>query len=67
VLIPFYGIRRSDGLSFDTILEAPIDHSTPHQMTQEITDSLARRVVQDPTQWFWVHRRWRVAPPKAAR
>ena len=59
VLIPFYGIRRADGLSFDTILEAPIAHSKPHQMTQELTDSLARRIRDDPTQWFWVHRRWR--------
>ena len=58
VLIPFYGIRRADGLSFDTILEAPIAHSKPHQMTQELTDSLARRIRDDPTQWFWVHRRW---------
>ncbi len=59
LLIPFYGIRRADGLNFDTVLEAPIAHTTPEQMTQEITDSLARRVKDDPAQWFWVHRRWR--------
>lgn len=64
LLIPFYGIRREDGLTFDTILEAPVAHSTPHEMTQEITDSLARRVKADPTQWFWVHRRWRVPKKK---
>lgn len=58
-LIPFYGIRQSDGLSFETVLEAPILPSTPEQMTQEVTDSLSRRVATDPTQWFWVHRRWR--------
>ncbi|MGA9433390.1 MAG: lysophospholipid acyltransferase family protein [Roseobacter sp.] len=64
VLVPFYGIRGPDGLSFNTVLEAPIPHSTPNQMTQEVTDSLARRVMEDPTQWFWVHKRWRVAPKK---
>jgi KDO2-lipid IV(A) lauroyltransferase len=59
VLIPFYGIRQADGLSFETVLEAPIPISTPEEMTQDITDSLSARVEADPTQWFWVHRRWR--------
>jgi KDO2-lipid IV(A) lauroyltransferase len=58
-LIPFYGIRNADGLTFETILEAPIAPSDAMTMTQAITDSLAERVRQDPTQWFWVHRRWR--------
>lgn len=59
VMIPFYGIRRPDGLSFETVLEAPVPHSDPLTMTQAISDSLAARVRTDPTQWFWVHRRWR--------
>jgi KDO2-lipid IV(A) lauroyltransferase len=59
VLIPFYGIRNADGLTFTTFLEKPIEHSDPMTMTQQINDSLAARVRQDPTQWFWVHRRWR--------
>ncbi len=58
-LIPFYGIRQEDGVSFDTILEAPIPHSTAQNMTQALNDSLAARIAQDPGQWFWVHRRWR--------
>ncbi|MGB5863032.1 MAG: lauroyl acyltransferase [Sulfitobacter sp.] len=58
-LIPFYGIRQSDGLSFETVLEAPVPHSDALTMTQAITDSLAARIKHDPTQWFWVHRRWR--------
>jgi len=59
LLIPFYGIRQPDGLSFETVLEAPISHSNPNQMTQALSDSLAARINTDPTQWFWVHRRWR--------
>ena len=59
-MIPFYGIRQPDGLSFDTVLEAPVPHSDPLQMTQALNDSLAARVRQDPGQWFWVHRRWRI-------
>ena len=61
LLIPFYGIRQADGLSFQAVLEAPIAPTTPEIMTQALNDSLARRIVDDPGQWFWVHRRWRPA------
>ncbi len=63
LLIPFYGIRKSDGLSFETVLEAPVPHTDKMQMTQALTDSLAARVRADPGQWFWVHRRWRDGNP----
>ena len=62
LLIPFYGIRRADGVSFDALIEVPIPHSTATVMTQAITDSLAAQIRRDPTQWFWVHRRWRSDP-----
>ena len=60
LLIPFYGIRQPDGVSFETVLEAPIPHSDPMTMTQSLNDSLAARIRSDPEQWFWVHRRWRI-------
>jgi KDO2-lipid IV(A) lauroyltransferase len=59
LLIPFYGIRQSDGFTFETVLEAPIPQTDALTMTQAISDSLAARVRHDPPQWFWVHRRWR--------
>jgi KDO2-lipid IV(A) lauroyltransferase len=59
LLIPFYGIRQADGVSFDAVLEAPIPHSDATTMTQALNDSLAARVKAHPEQWFWVHRRWR--------
>lgn len=62
LLIPFYGIRQADGLSFEAVLEAPVPASDAMTMTQAITDSLAARVMADPAQWFWVHRRWRLKP-----
>ncbi len=61
LLIPFYGIRKPDGLSFETRLEAPIPNSSAEEMTQKVTDSLSRQVEADPNQWFWVHRRWRAS------
>ena len=63
LLIPFYGIRKSDGLTFETIIEAPIAPSDPIQMTQALNNSLAQQVRNDPGQWFWVHRRWRISKP----
>lgn len=59
LLIPFYAVRQADGLTFRTVLEAPIAPTDATQMTQAITDSLAARVRENPDQWFWVHRRWR--------
>ena len=58
-LIPFYGIRRNDGLSFDIVLETPVEHTEPNTMTQALNDSLSARIEADPGQWFWVPRRWR--------
>ena len=60
LLIPFYGIRQADGVSFDTVLEAPVPHSDAVTMTQALNDSLTARIKADPEQWFWVHRRWRI-------
>ena len=59
LLIPFYGIRQADGLSFDCVVEAPVPASDALTMTQALNDSLAARVAAHPEQWFWVHRRWR--------
>lgn len=60
LLIPFYGIRQPDGMSFDCVLEAPVAHSDPETMTQAMNDSLEARIRAHPEQWFWVARRWRV-------
>lgn len=57
-LIPFYGTRQPDGLSFTVDLEAPIPHTTALEMTEALTRSLEARVIRNPGQWFWIHRRW---------
>lgn len=58
-LIPFYGIRRPDGLSFDCMIQEPIPPSDPITMTQAMNDSLEAQIRRYPEQWFWVPRRWR--------
>ena len=58
-LIPFYGTRNPDGLTFTVELEAPIPHSTALEMTIAMTRSLEAKIRAKPGQWFWVHRRWK--------
>lgn len=58
-LIPVYGIRQPDGLSFAIVAEAPIAPSDPLTMTQAINDSLEAQVRRHMDQWFWIHRRWK--------
>ncbi len=58
VLLPFYGRRMPDGMSFELTIEAPIAHTTPEAMTQALNDSLEVQVRAHPEQWLWVSRRW---------
>lgn len=61
LLVPVYGIRQPDGLTFRFIAEAPIPHSDARTMMQAVNDSLAAQVRAHPGQYFWIHRRWRMA------
>lgn len=58
LVVPYFGIRQPDGLSFKIAIEAPVEHSTPAQMMRELTDRLEARIIDNPEQWFWIHRRW---------
>ncbi|MFZ3583836.1 lysophospholipid acyltransferase family protein [Loktanella sp. DJP18] len=62
LLIPYFGTRQADGLSFDIAVEAPIPHTVPLTMMRDATQRLEARIAADPAQWFWVHRRWKAAP-----
>lgn len=58
LLLPFFAIRQPNGLDFEVQIDAPIPHSTPEQMTLEMTQRLEERIKDHPEQWFWIHRRW---------
>lgn len=58
-LVPVYGVRLDDHGNYELVIEPPIVHSTPIDMTQEINDSLERQARAHMGQYFWVHRRWK--------
>lgn len=59
LVIPTYGIRQPDGLSFQIVVEPPIPAGPPEAMTQALNDSLEALVRRHPEQWLWIHRRWK--------
>ena len=59
LLVPSYGTRLEDGVSFDMEFEKPIPHSTPEEMMQKANNSLEARVRDNMGQWLWMHRRWK--------
>ncbi len=65
LLVPIYGIRQPDGLSFRIHLDPPVPAATPEAMTQALNDSLEAQVRAHMEQWFWIHRRWEKRPPAA--
>ncbi len=59
VVIPYFGIRRDDGVSFKVECEAPIPHAAPRDMMIAMNARLEAQIARNPAQWFWVHRRWK--------
>lgn len=61
LVIPIYGRRQADGFGFDIIVDTPIEHGDPVDMTRAMNESLEKLVLETPEQWFWIHRRWKGA------
>lgn len=59
LVLPYFGIRQDDGLSFRIVIETPVPHSNPITMMTEMNARLSAHVTQHPEQWFWVHKRWK--------
>ena len=65
VMIPVFGLRQPDGLSFRLHVGDVIPNGEPSEMMQRYNDVVEEIVRDHPEQWFWVHRRWKLAPAAA--
>ena len=59
LLVPVYGIRQPDGISFRVRVEPPIPHSDAATMTRALNTSVEALVRENMDQWMWSHRRWK--------
>lgn len=59
LVVPIYAARQPDGLAFEILVETPIPHGSPEEMTQRLNDSLEQVVRRNPGQWLWIHKRWK--------
>ena len=59
LFIPVFAVREPDGLSFRLEFHEPLAHRDPAEMMQEMNDITEAMVRRYPTQWFWVHKRWK--------
>ncbi len=61
-LIPARARRLPDGRRFDVRFEAPIPHGDPIEMTRAANDRISSWIEEEPGQWLWIHRRWKLRP-----
>ena len=61
IMIPVFGIRQKNGFDFEIRVEEPIPAGAPEAMMQAYNDVVERIIREDPSQWFWVHKRWKLA------
>jgi KDO2-lipid IV(A) lauroyltransferase len=55
-LVPAYGTRIGNSVQVE--FEAPIEPTDPLTMMTAVNDSLSKRVLETPEQWYWLHHRW---------
>ncbi len=66
VVLPMYPLRDSDTGRVRVVIEAPFENFPSGDDQYDLTRFnafLERHIRRDPAQYFWVHRRFKTAPP----
>ncbi|MEM6386819.1 MAG: lysophospholipid acyltransferase family protein [Pseudomonadota bacterium] len=66
LMVPVFGLRNPDGLTFRLHVDDAIPNGEPAAMMQDYNDKVEAIVREHPEQWFWVHRRWKRAVRRAS-
>lgn len=61
LMVPVFGLRQPDGLTFRLHVADPIPPGDPTEMMQAYNDTVEEVVRAHPEQWFWIHRRWKLS------
>ena len=59
LLVPAYAIRNPKSDQISVFFEPPIEHTNYKDMTSRLTASIEARVLLNPHQWYWLHKRWK--------
>jgi KDO2-lipid IV(A) lauroyltransferase len=59
LVIPAYANREEHSEFIKVKFHNPVKHTDVITMTQAINDNLQNEVISNPTQWYWLHNRWK--------
>ncbi|CUH24385.1 Lipid A biosynthesis lauroyl acyltransferase [Jannaschia seosinensis] len=65
-LVPAFAPEEADG-RLRVVIEAPIPPSDPETMMRDFNERLGSWVTRYPSQWHWLHRRWKIKRDKVAK
>ena len=59
LIIPAYAIRKKEDEPIQVIIEPSLRTEEPYKIIEKLNKSLESIVRKYPSQWYWVHNRWK--------
>ncbi len=59
LIIPAYAIRKEEDEPIQVIIEPSLRTEEPYRIIEKLNKSLESIVRKYPSQWYWVHNRWK--------